>query len=367
VAVYPITPQTSIVERISEFIASGEMESRFIPVESEMSALYATAGAGTTGVRTFVATARQGLLYMHEMIHWMGRGMLPTVMAVVDSGVGAPSVLGAEQDASLSQRDTGWIQIYCETNQEVLDTMLQAYRVAEQVSLPVMICYDGFYLSHTSEPVCIPEIELVDRYLPKKLAKARVGADNLNRFFGAGPGVAGTIFTAKCRRRAYEAMKIARHVVKTADEEFEQIFGRSHGVIEGYRTEDAEVILVVTSTITSIARPVIDMLREQGKKVGLLKIRMLRPFPTEEIVAALRNARKVAVIDRNISPGRGGIFATEVKAALYGKPNKPAVFGFVTGICGLAVTTELIVDIVNHTYEHSEPESEVIWMGVPEL
>jgi len=367
VAAYPITPQTSIVEKIVDFIAAGEMKTRFIPVESEMSALYATAGAATTGIRAFTATARQGLVYMHEMIHWVGRGMLPIVMAVVDSGIGAPSPLGAEQDASLSQRDTGWMQFYCETNQEVLDTVLQAYRVAEQVSLPAMVCLDGFFLSHTSEPVCIPDIEMVDRYLPKKMMKGRVTPDNPIRIFGAGGGPAGTAFSAQFRRRAYEAMEAAKQVVKTADEEFKQLFDRSYGVVECYRTDDAEVILVVSSTITSIARSVIDMLRQQGRKVGLLKIRMFRPFPTKEVAAALSNARKVAVIDRNISPGRGGIFATEVKAAMYGERSKPPVFGFVTGLCGLAVTPELLAEIIDYTYQHDEPEGDVIWRGVPEL
>ncbi len=366
VAAYPITPQTTIVEKLSEFVASGEMKARFIPVESEHSALAAIAGAGTTGVRTFTATARQGLLYMHEMIHWIGRGMLPSVMAVVDAGIGAPSIIQAEQDASLSQRDTGWLQFYCETNQEVFDTILQGYRIAEQVSLPVMVCFDGFYVSHTSEPVCIPDIELVDQYIPKKVAEFGLGPNNPCRFFGAGGGIPGLEFSARFRRRAYEAMKMAKQIAKTADEEFGRLFNRSYGIMECYQTEDAEVILVVTSTITSVARPVIDMLRKQGKKVGLLRIRMFRPFPTEALVAVLRNARKVAVIDRDISPGRGGIFATEIKAALYRQRVEPPVFGFVTGLCGLTVTPRMIAEMVNHTYQQSESEADVIWWGVPE-
>lgn len=366
IAVYPVTPQTTVMEKISEFVASGEMEARFISVESEHSALAAVAGAGTTGVRTFTSTARQGLVYMHEMIHWVGRGMLPTVMAVVDAGIGAPSIIPAEQDASLSQRDTGWLQFYCETNQEVLDTVLQGYRITEQVSLPVMVCYDGFYVSHTAEPVCIPDIELVDQYIPKRRAEFGIGQGNPSRIFGAGGGTPGLEFAAKFRRRAYESMKTARQFAKTADKEFGQLFGRSYGTLESYQTEDAEVILVVTSTITSVARPVIDMLREQGKKIGLLRLRMFRPFPTEDILAVLRNAQKVAVIDRDISVGRGGIFATEIKAAMYRERLESPVFGFVTGLCGLPVTPVMITEIVNHTYKYSEPEEDVIWIGVPE-
>lgn len=362
VSAYPITPQSSIVEKIAEFVASGEMKARFIPAESEHSVLAAVSGAASTGARVFTASARQGLVYMHEVIHWVGRGMLPIVMAVVDSGLGAPPQLGTEQDASLSQRDTGWLQFYCETNQEVFDTIIEAYWISEKVSLPVMVCLDGYYLSHTSEPVCIPDIELVDQYLPRRQSRVRVNPDEPMRLLG--PQVE-LEFNAKLRRRTQEAMEIAKEVAKRANKEFEHIFGRSYELIECYRTEDAEVVLVAMSSIASTARTVVDIMREKGKRVGLLRIRMFRPFPSLEIIKALGNAKKVAVIDRNMSYGHGGVISMEIKAAMYNEQQRPIIFGFITGLCGLPVTPDLITAILEYTYQRGKPDGELIWMGVP--
>lgn len=368
VSVYPITPQTTVVEKLVEFIASGQMEAKFINVESEHSALAALIGAAVVGARTFTATSRQGLALMHEMVHWAGRGRVPIVMAAVSSGLGAPMHTGAEQDDVLSDRDTGWLQFYCESNQEVLDTVIQAFRIAEEVSLPVMVILDAFYLSHTFEPVFIPEIEIVDHYLPKRETRFKFNPDEPMSFFATpfGGGPDPTKYNARLRRQTQEAMEVAKEIVKKADAEFEQLFGRSYGVVESYQIEDAELIVVTTSTIASITRSVIDAFREQGKRIGLLRIRMFRPFPTKEISMALSNAQKVAVIDRNISYGRGGVFATEVMAAMYNEQRRPPIFGFIAGITGLPVTPKLITEAVDYVYTHETPEAEIIWLGVPQ-
>ncbi len=367
ISAYPITPQTTIIEYLSQFVASGELKARFVKAESEHSALSVLAGASATGVRTFTATSRQGLLLMHEVLHWTGRGRVPIVMAVVNGGIGAPGHYGLEQDDSFSQRDTGWLQFYCESNQEVLDTVIQAYRVAEQVSLPVMVVYDGVLMSHTSEPVLIPDIKVVDEYLPRRETRFRLNLDEPMAFFEGPPVRGGAEYMSGLRRETQEAMEIAKEVTKKADQEFRQYFGRSYGVLDCYQTEDADVVLVAVTSVATIAHGVVDDLRAQGKKVGLLRVRMLRPFPKQEIAAALSGAKKVAVIDRNISYGRSGVLAMEIKAALYDEQKKPPVFGFITGISGANVSPMLVHEIADYAYLHERPATEIIWVGVPQF
>ncbi|MBI2854091.1 MAG: pyruvate ferredoxin oxidoreductase [Chloroflexi bacterium] len=361
VSAYPITPQTPIVEKISEFVSSGELKARFIPAESEHSVLAAVSGASSVGARTFTATSRQGLMYMEEVVHWIGRGMLPMVMAVVDALIGAPPDNWTEQDSSLYQRDTGWMIFYCETNQEVFDTIIQAFRITEKMSVPVMVCLDGSYLSHTSEPVLVPDIALVDKYLPGRKDAIVADPKKPHRLFG--PAMSQE-FNAKLRRRTHEALETAAEFRKTADREFESIFGRSYDDIECYKTEDAETIVVAMSTVAGTSRFVVDRLRESGQKVGLVKVRMFRPFPGNRLVEALKNAKKVAVIDRNLSYGHGGILCMELKASLYNEKKRPTVFGYVAGICGVPITPELIMQIIADTNAKETPEEELIWMGI---
>lgn len=365
ISAYPITPQTTIVEKLAEFVATGEMKARFINVESEHSVLSALMGACQAGARTFTASSSQGLAYMHEAVHWAGRGRCPIVMVAVNRGLGAPFHIGAEQDDTLSNSNTGWLQFYCEDSQEILDTVLQAYRIAEQVSLPVMVVSESIYLSHVSEPVWIPSIELVDQYLPKRQTRFKLDPDHPYNF-GSPPGSIGAAadVNATQRRRIQEAMEVSKVVAGKAMGEFDKVFGRSYGVIECYQTPDAEVILVTSGTITGAARQVVDTSRKEGKKVGLLKIRMFRPFPTEDIVTVLRNARKVAVIDKNVSFGHCGVFAMETKAAMYNEKMRPPVFGFITGLGGIPVTLDMVTEIVDYTYQHDEPEAEIIWEGI---
>jgi len=360
IAAYPITPQTQIVEMLSEFCAEGLLDARFIKVESEHSAMAACIGASLAGARAFTATSGQGLALMHEMLHWATGARLPIVMANVNRGMGPGWSIWTEQTDSLSQRDTGWLQFYCESNQEVLDTVLQAFRIAEQILLPIMLVMDAFFLSHTEEPVDIPDQELVDRYLPPYHARYKLDPGDPHAF--------GALVTPdhymELRYKIQKAMEEAVEVARQADEEFKGVFGRGYGLVEKYRLEDAEVILVTSATITSTARVIVDELREEGYKVGLLKVRMFRPFPVEDVREALADAGKVAVIDRNISFGHGGIFAEEIKSALYNGHHRPPLFSFIIGLGGRDVTPASIRGIAEYTFEHDAPETEIIWREV---
>ena len=358
ISAYPITPQTTIVEKLAEMTASGEMQAKFIPVESEHSVMAVLIGAASAGARCFTATGGQGLALMHELVHWAGRGRLPIVMANCNRALAVPWNINAEQDDSLSQRDTGWLQFYCESNQEVLDTVIQAFKIAEEISLPVMLCLDAFYLTHTSEPVWIPDIEVVDQYLPKKDRKFRLDPDAPLAFAADFP-------LPKLRFELAQSMEMAKEVAKRADQEFKDIFGRGYGLTELYQAEDAEVILVTSSTMSTTARHVVNNLREKGKRVGLLKVRMFRPFPKEEIVEALRHVDKVAVLDRNMSYGHGGVFAMEIKAAMYEQEARVPIFEFIAGMGGTDVTPEIMTQIFDYTFEHDMPEGEPVWMGIP--
>jgi len=359
IAAYPITPQTTIVEYLASFCADGTLNAKFINVESEHSAMAACIGASATGVRTFTATSSHGLALMHEMLHVASFYRLPIVMANVNRSLGIWNI-HSDQTDSLSQRDTGWLQFYCENNQEVLDTVIQAYKISEKVLLPSMVVLEAFVLSHTSEIVDIPESELVDSFLPEYNPPYRLDPDDPHTF-GAGP--IGPDYYFEFRYKAQMAMEDALIVAKQVDEEFKEVFGRGYGLIEKYKTEDAEVILVTSGTISSTSRLVIDERRKKGERVGMLKIRLFRPFPREEIREALQGAEKVAVVDRNISFGQGGIFAQEIKSALCNLSQKPPVYGFITGLGGRDVTPEIIHQIIDHTLATERPE-EIIWMGV---
>jgi len=362
IAAYPITPHTQIVELLSEFCASGKLNAKFIKVESEHSAMAACIAAAATGARTFTATSAQGLALMHEMLHWAAGARLPVVLANVNRAMGPGWSVWTDQNDSLSQRDVGWLQFYCESNQEVLDTIIQAFKIAEKVLLPVMVILDAFVLSHTSEAVDIPDQDLVDRFLPLPPVNLPYKLDVLEpHAFG---GLTSPDHYYEIRYKIQKANEDAISVAKEVDTEFQQIFGRGYGVIETYRCEDAKLILVTSGTITGTARMVVDSERIKGRKVGLLKIRMFRPFPIKELREILPKAQKVAVIDRNIGFGHSGIFCQEIKSALYGEPIQVPIFGFVIGIGGRDVTTQDIEEIVDYTFKNEKPDAMIIWRGV---
>ncbi len=362
IAAYPITPQTQIVELLSEFCASGKLNAKFIKVESEHSAMTACIAAAATGVRTFTATSAQGLALMHEMLHWAAGARLPVVLANVNRAMGPGWSVWTDQNDSLSQRDVGWLQFYCESNQEVMDTIIQAFKIAEKILLPVMVILDAFVLSHTSEAVDIPDQDIVDRFLPLPPINLPYKIDiDEPHSFGA---LTSPDHYFEIRCKIQKAMEEAVQVSKDVDTEFQQIIGRSYGIIKPYRCEDAKLILVTSGTITGTARMVVDSERVKGRKVGLLKIRMFRPFPIKELREILPRAQKIAVIDRNIGFGHSGIFCQEIKSALYGLPVQTPIFGFIIGMGGRDVTTKDIEEIVDFTFKSEKPDSMIIWRGV---
>jgi pyruvate/2-oxoacid:ferredoxin oxidoreductase alpha subunit len=366
IAAYPITPQTQIVEELSEMCADGRLAARYIRVESEHSAMAACIGASAAGARAFTATSSQGLALMHELLHWAGAGRHPIVMADVNRALGPGWNIWADQNDTLAQRDTGWIQLYCENNQEVLDTTVQAFKLAEQVDLPVMVVLDAFYLSHTSEPVDIPDQDAIDDFLPRRVAPVRLDPDEPHAFNGlAPPGV-----FMDMRRRQQETFDRALKVFDAVDLEWSERFGRRWGAAEAYRAAGAETLLVTSGTITSTARHVVNECRARGEKVGLLKMKMFRPFPTRLLREALAGAKDVAVLDRNFSPGHGGIFAEEIRSALYdlAPERRPRLHGFVLGLGGRDVTPATIEECLDRSRaaaaSHDGPAREDIWVGV---
>ncbi|MGD8367187.1 MAG: transketolase C-terminal domain-containing protein [Desulfobacterales bacterium] len=360
VSAYPITPQTHIVEAISEQCQDGRLAARFLCVESEHSAMAAMIGAASGGVRTFTATSSQGLAYMHELLHWASAARLPIVMAEVNRALAPGWNIWTDQTDSLSQRDTGWIQLYCEDGQEVLDTTLMAFSLAETVNLPVMVILDAFFLSHTFEPIDVPDQEAVDRFLPPYRPRFRLDtADPCALGQMAAPGV-----YMEMRRSMQEAMEAASGRMAQIEERFAEGFGRRYAATETVCCEDARVVLVTSGTVTATARVAVERLRRSGERVGLLKIRTFRPFPADAIRRAMEGVEKAAVIDRNFSVGAGGIFAQEVRAALCREKTCPQVFGYVAGLGGRDITPDTIEEIYTRTRDTDAPEEDSIWIGL---
>ncbi len=358
IAAYPITPQTPIYEKLSEWESTGVIQGIMMRTESEHSAMASCIAASLTGVRTFTATSSQGLALMHEMLHFAAGCRAPIVMANVNRLLAAPWGFWADQLDSLSQRDTGWIQIYCENGQEALDSVIQAYKVAEQVYLPAMISLEAFFVSHFMEPVDIPDQEEVDRFLPPL---------NLpHRFDMERPGFLVPVVSSELYRTyrymAQSSMHSVQEIALQVDHEFKEAFGRGYGIVESVWTEDAEVILVTAGSITSTARVAVRMLREMGHPVGLLKIRYFRPFPREALQQVLKGKKKIAVIDRNNSIGGGGIFCQELRASLVHSPDHPFIYSYIAGIGGTDVTPEVIQKIALDTIDRNEPVDESIWI-----
>jgi len=357
---YPITPQTHIVEALSEYCSDGTMNARFICVESEHSAMAAVIGASSGGVRTFTATSSQGLALMHELLHWTSAARLPIVMAEVNRALAPGWNIWMDQTDSLAQRDTGWIQLYCEDAQEVFDTTLQAYRLAETVNLPVMVVLDAFFLSHTFEPVDIPDQELVDRFLPP--LSPRIALDTSDPF-AMGQMAPPNVYM-EMRHDIQKAMEQVPDIFAKVEEEFTQIFDRRYGMVEKVFCDDAQIMMITTGTVASTCRKVISDLRSQGEKVGMLKLKMFRPFPTDLIRKYLGHVQKIAVIDRNFSFGASGIFAQEIRAAMYNNNNHPPVFGYITGLGGRDVTPEILLEIYWKTKNSTAPTDESVWVGL---
>ncbi|MDJ0961707.1 MAG: pyruvate ferredoxin oxidoreductase [Acidimicrobiia bacterium] len=362
ISAYPITPQTMIVELLSELTASGRLDAEFITVESEHSAMAACVGASAAGARAYTATSGQGLALMHEMLHWAVGARLPIVLTNVSRAMAPGWSIWSDQSDILSQRDVGWMMVFAETVQEAQDFVLWMYRVSEQVYLPGMVGMDAFILSHTAEPLIVHDQEAADAYLPPfepiydldpAEPRAYGGLVNRDHYF-------------ELRYKIYESMERAGSLLREAGEEFGEVLGRRYTPLEGYLLDDAEYVVVSAGAMTSNVRQAVRDLRDRGVKVGLLRVIAFRPFPITEVRSLLGGRRKVAVLDRNMSPGHSGIFAEEVRSALFGQPDAPPVYGYVVGIGGRDVRVETVVDVVDDLTVREEPEM-ALYVGVKGL
>ncbi len=361
-AAYPISPQSQIVEVLADFVASGELEAKFIMSESEHSVMASLIAASEAGARVFTATSSQGLALMHELLHWASGARLPIVMVNVNRAMSAPWTMFCDQSDIIAQRDTGWLHIYCEQNQEVLDSVIQGYKVAEKIMLPVLINMDGFYNSYTTEPIDVHDIEAVDDYLPPYDPPVKLDPEEPRTLHGG----TGPHLFAEMRYQNWEAMQEALPLAKEIDEEFGRLFGASYGLTEAYRCEDAELILVTAGSMVGTLRGVVDDYRAKGERIGMLKIRYLRPFPVREVCEALKPAQRIAVVDRNVSVGMGGVFWQEIRSAAYGtEVAKKPILGFIAGLGGRDVTPASFDEIIR--IARTEPRQDVpIWIGLKE-
>ncbi|HEX7364306.1 MAG TPA: transketolase C-terminal domain-containing protein [Dehalococcoidia bacterium] len=357
IAAYPITPQTPLTEELSEFVEGGELKAEYIAVESEHSAMTVCTSASLVGARTFTATSAHGLAYMHEMLHWAAGARLPVVMACVNRALGAPwNILNDQQD-SISQRDTGWIQLYARNNQEILDTIIQAYKIAETVYIPVMVCFDGYVLSHTEMPVDVPSQEQVDKFLPPYKPHTTLdpaNPKNYNLVTLADPRVNAEGILChgymELRYLLQEALQNSEMTIIQVGSQFGKSLGRDYGnVFWQDGVQDADIVMVAMGSLAMEATVAADMLREEGKKVGVLGLRVFRPFPKAAIARALEKAQLVAVFDKNVSYGSEGATCSEIKAALYGSKTKATIRNFIVGLGGRDVKARELADAVRNT------------------
>ena len=341
VPAFPITPQTEIIENVGAWIDTGEMDARMVTVESEHSMITAAGAASVTGVRVFTATSSQGLLYAMEMLYNVSGWRAPFVLVNVSRGLSAPITLEPDHNDILAARDSGCLQIHCSTCQEVLDSVLIAYRLAEhqRVRLPVIVNLDGFYLSFTREPAEIPEAAEVRQFLPpfdpeNIRFRASAPASQAVAVLGGGPY---SYFRYETHMAALNALEVYDAIA----DDFASLFGRRHPAVDAYRCDDAEFVLVMTGSFATKARNAVDRLREAGWHIGLLRPRLLRPFPEEPIRSALAGKRAIAIVDQNLSFGKGGVLHAEVASALYGTDDAPPILAsFVGGLGGRDIAPE---------------------------
>jgi len=357
IAAYPITPQTHIVERLAELVADGELDTQYIPVESEHSAMSACLGASAVGARTFTATAGQGLELMHEVLYVASSMRLPVVMTVINRALSAPlSVWGDHSDA-MSVRDTGWIQIFVENGQEAIDNVMCAFRIGEdrRVLLPVMVHLDGFHLSHMIEPILLPERDEVNKFIPPYQHPLPLDP---TKPVAMGDFAPPFIYTET--KKAQEVnLRAAKEVILQCWQDFGNSFHRHYHPVECYQCEDADVLLLTMGSFSETASMAIDKMRKEGRNVGQLKLRLWRPFPFKEIRQAVKNAEVLIILDRALSfGGPGGPVCSEIRSALYSEEKKPKVISFVGGLGGRDITVDGFEEIVNKGIEISQKGSE---------
>ncbi|PIN85981.1 pyruvate ferredoxin oxidoreductase [Candidatus Woesearchaeota archaeon CG10_big_fil_rev_8_21_14_0_10_44_13] len=359
VPMYPITPQTHIVENIAEFINDGAMDAELIDVESEHSAMAAAIGAQMTGVRTFTASASQGLALMHEMLFIASGMRLPIVMAIANRSLSAPLNIWNDHQDAISERDSGWLQLYVESSQEALDTIIHAYKIAEnkEVLLPVMVCLDGFALSHVWEQVDMPTKAKVNQFLPRY--KPVNPTLDTRKPVTLGP-VSFPDTYINFRKMQQDAAKKSLEVIKKVNSEFKRKFRRSYGngLVDTYKLAGAKYAIVAMGTVCGTARHVVDKMRKEGKRVGLIKVRSFRPFPVEDLISATKGLEGIAIIDRDISIGYEGALYSEMMAALRGSKTK--ISGFIAGLGGRDITADNVEYMLNHSMKGKEIREEWI-------
>jgi pyruvate ferredoxin oxidoreductase alpha subunit len=345
ISAYPITPQTHIVENLSQMVADGELDSEFLTVDSEFSALSVLVGVCAAGGRGYSSTTSQGLALMYEVLYNVSGLRMPLVMNVANRAMGAPLNIWNDQQDAIGARDVGWIQIYAENVQEAVDATLQAYKIAEdsQIRTPVMVCMDGFVLTHVYEPV-----ELLDKQKSREFLPDYQPADILDpahpKTFGA---FADPSTYTEFRYQQFEAQIKALAKIEQVAREFEETFGRYYGgLLDGYFLDDAEVVIVTLGSVIGTIKDAIDAMRSEGKKVGLLKVRSYRPFPVQALRKALKDAAVIAVMEKDVAIGGEAGLVTDLKAAFYNSSIRTPIIGFTAGLGGRDITVKDIRKIV---------------------
>jgi len=355
IAVYPITPQTPIAEKLANLVSAGEVKAEYLRVESEHSALAACLGSAMVGTRSFTATSSHGLAYMHEMLTYAAGGRFPLVLAIANRSIGPPWSIWGEQQDSIQQRDTGCIQLYVETAQEALDTTIQAFKIAEdpRVLTPVMVCLDGFHLSHAEEGVEIPDAGDVERFLPPFRTSATLDPDNPMTLAVGASGEQYTLW----RSEQQTAIREAGSIISDVDEEFGQVFGRKYGgLVDAYRCDDADLIIAIMGSFAGVTRDTVDSLRQKEVKAGMLRVRAFRPFPNQVVRQHLANARHLVVIDRDLSYGNEGALCSEIRGALYGQGNVPPIVNFIAGLGGADLLAAEIESVAQEAIQMTRPD-----------
>ena len=347
---FPITPQTEIIETLGSWIDGGEMDGRMVTLESEHSMITAAGAAAATGVRVFSATSSQGLLHAMEMLYTVTGWRAPFVLVNVSRGLSAPITLEADHNDVLAARDSGFLQIHCATCQEVLDSVLMAYRLAENpaIRLPVLVNLDGFYLSFTREPVSLPDQASVRKFLPPFDAQnirftASAPVSQAVAVLGGGPY---SYFRYETHLAALNGLAVYQQVAT----EFASLFGRQWDAVENYRADDAEIVFYMMGSFATKAKEAVDRLRDAGQQIGLVRPRLLRPFPAKPVAELLAGKQGVIVIDQNLSIGQGGVLYTELTSSLYGKPGAPGIItSFIGGLGGRDISAEEFYEMVSVT------------------
>ncbi|MGW8193575.1 MAG: pyruvate ferredoxin oxidoreductase [Desulforhopalus sp.] len=373
IAAYPITPQTPLTEKLSEFVESAEMDAEYIPVESEHSAMAVCIAASTAGARAFTATSANGLLYMSEQLHWAAGARLPIVMCVANRGIGAPWTVWNDHQDTISQRDGGWIQLYANDHQQIIDTVIKAFRLAETVSIPVMVCYDGYLLSHTYMPFDQPEQEEVDSFLPAFAPANYLDPNNPGNFNSVtlpdirpnNDGVNEPGYM-EIRHNLHEDLIAAIDVYRDIDEQYRQQFGRGgNPFVEEYRCEDAEVVAVCIGSLSYHLRDIIDVMREKGKKIGVMGVQMYRPFPSSAVVSALQGKRCAIVFEKALSYGNQGTLYADIKSALYSCDARPHMHNYILGLGGREIKTQDLFEALEASCTAPEKIGDATrWIGL---